>query len=65
MNQRTKLVLIGILQLNDSERKELITEWNRIVENNSSGQKGLSVSESELQSVVLGPLNERCPCCGK
>lgn len=62
MNEKTKLVFLGFLELSHSERQEFIDEWNEYREMALKSQIRLK----ENFRMDLGPLTTiRCPCCGR
>jgi hypothetical protein len=65
MNNKTKMVFAGFLELADSDKSELIHAINEYYE--EYRQSGGSLKEfSELKRVTLGPLSsDSCPCCGR
>lgn len=65
MDTRVQLVLGGYLELNNDEQAEFIEEAKRHMENPYL-RKSLneSIRRGEVK-MVLGPLGETCPCCGR
>lgn len=61
MNDKTKLVLKGYLELNEHERNDLIKELNKTIDLSSS-QKSRKFGEISME---LGPVTRGCPCCGR
>lgn len=62
MTERVAFVLNGFIELDVDERKEFIEEANKYIK----GTKPIQQNFSRMtESVVLGPLNNTCPCCGK
>ena len=68
MNDKTKLVFAGLLELSTAERQELFREWERYRKATISEMIRLKESyRTAAKRVSLGPLasTERCPCCGR
>ena len=63
MNSRTKTVLKGFMSLTSDEKNDLIEEMNRYIKSDEKRKDELR--ESIYQSLILGPLKDPCPCCGK
>ena len=64
MKARTETVLRGFLALSASEKAELIEEMNAYLKKNRAEQAALQEAYKERR-LVLGPLSETCPCCGR
>lgn len=66
MTDRTKLVLEGFIKLTNAEKEELIRQINDYNKKSSYGQESFKESvQKSLDSIVLGPLGSKCPCCGR
>jgi len=66
MTDRTKFVLQGFIQLTNDEKIELVNQINGYYKSNSLGQEHFCESiHKSINSIVLGPLGEKCPCCGR
>jgi hypothetical protein len=62
MTERVAFVLKGFIELDVNERKEFIDEVNKFIKGSESIQQNFSMI---TESVVLGPVNKTCPCCGR
>jgi hypothetical protein len=58
MNDKTRAVFNGYLRLSRAEKRELIEEIRKEIDN---FQKGIS----EPPMISLGPIEGGCPCCGR
>lgn len=66
MNDKTKLVLNGFLELNASEQADLIREINRLREERPSEKRAIKSRITEdVQRMDLGPTSDFCTCCGR
>jgi hypothetical protein len=61
MNERTKRVMRGLVELSDSERTEVEEELRRYRSKSSGDQERY---KTELR-VTSGPTSTSCPCCGR
>jgi hypothetical protein len=61
MNDKTKRVMSGLLNLSDSERTE-VEEGLRSYRSKSIGEQ--ERYKTELR-VTSGPVSSSCPCCGR
>jgi len=62
MDQQTMLVLHGMIQLTSSQMDDLIRGWDEY-SNSTIIRKRERFSESTR--VILGPVGDGCPCCGR
>jgi hypothetical protein len=65
MNAKTKRVFRGFIELNSTERGELITEMNKYLQGTRELQESLSKSIRNDNSINFGPAPGGCPCCGR
>lgn len=66
MDDKTKLVLNGFVNLDDDQRTELINEMNEWLKLNSVQKSSSKYGIKEaVQKIDLGPLSKSCPCCGR
>jgi len=65
MTNKQLVVLKGLLELSEDERKEVIKEASNNQTKTFSEKRTLNESFEKAQRV-LGPLSSAsCPCCGK
>lgn len=69
MNEKTRIVFNGILDLSPQEQQDLIQAWDDYA-NRSVVQKQTVVQENRSAAQVametyLGPMGNPCPCCGR
>ncbi len=65
MNERTRIVFNGFLELTQSEQQEFISA---VINHSRMTEVEKRLVESETKSmtrVSLGPLGNVCPCCGR
>jgi hypothetical protein len=65
MNEKTKRVFRGWLELSSTEREEFqkaIDEYNRASE---TRKRELRESYDRVIKMQTGPLSQGCPCCGR
>ncbi|GHT13492.1 hypothetical protein FACS1894170_09530 [Planctomycetales bacterium] len=69
MTQNVELVLEGFLNLSDLEKHEFIEVLNTLRSDKKEQGKKFAACKRILNqkqaSVVLGPLGQTCPCCGR
>lgn len=65
MNTRNKQVLRGFVELNATERSELIDEINKYLKGTRELQESVSKSIRNDTTVNFGPAPGGCPCCGR
>lgn len=66
MNDRTKLVLNGFLELSASEQNDLIRAINQVREQEPMEKRAYKSRITEdVQRMDLGPTSEICTCCGR
>lgn len=61
MNDKTKRVMNGLLNLSDVERNELEEELRRYRMKTTREQE---LFKTEMR-VASGPMGNACPCCGR
>jgi hypothetical protein len=65
MNNKTKLVFRGFVELTDSERTELIAEISKYQNGTRDLRESLSKSVRSDTTINFGPAPGNCPCCGR
>lgn len=68
MNEKTRKVVKGFMELNDEERKEFISKINEYMRGTTTEKETIRKSvvvESHAASINLGPASNACPCCGR
>lgn len=64
MDQKTKRVFRGYLQLSKSEQMEFVVALSKYMRQPSRDQEA-TVKEYEMMDAANGPVHIECPCCGK
>lgn len=65
MDNETELVFRGFLNLNSSQRAEMIHAINTFQEAASPERERLVREANEVLKVYLGPTGRVCKCCGR
>jgi hypothetical protein len=65
MNNKTKRVLRGFIELDASERNELIDEINEYQNGTRELRETITKSIRNDNTINFGPVPSQCPCCGR
>jgi hypothetical protein len=65
VNNRTRQVLRGFIEMTASERDELIAEMNKFLQGNQLLRESIEKSIRSDTTVNFGPAPGTCPCCGR
>lgn len=66
MNEKTRLVFIGWLELTDPEKENFASAVNDFRRRSSASQRLTETLYKEFKElIVLGPTSTVCPCCGR
>ena len=65
MNEKTRKVIQGYINLSDDERvmfRDIVQDYDRKV---GYEKERVAKSIREGAGVVVGPVGQACPCCGR
>lgn len=65
MNVKTKFVFRGFVELDATEREELITEMNKYIQGTVDLKESLTKIIRSDTTINFGPAPGGCPCCGR
>ncbi len=65
MNDKTRTVFVGWLELTEAERRDFASEVTSAQQKSGSEQRRLLEEGRTAVKSYLGPVGQSCPCCGR